>query len=312
MNWIISKAYRTICTLQSSVLFLGVERLTHCPDSYDVYPDESPQYPNLNPSHYLQSTLLNHTFTVARISRFKPAIDFLSAQKPAPLPFYLAEIGSGLGGKNNTATETVQILNSLGTAVWLLDFHLYSMSIGIAAVSNQFGETYWAFAPILSSPTNDTPSAVHATWYGILAAADFLGNQTTKDVRVVEIPIQQQGNANVVAYASFQDEDLASVAILNLDFWAPAVDAGPRPQTTFTLKGIPQTADTVQVRRLTGPGGLDLEGVTWGGEGWSWQNNGMPVQTGNGTEILQVQGGSVDVTVAATEAVVLRVQYFDQ
>ena len=74
------------------------------------------------------------------------------------------------------------------------------------------------------------------------------------------------------------------------------------------IGGLPSGVERAKVKKLTADGGsLDLEGVRWGGESWSWESGGMPVKVGdvNGTESVQVDVGKVKLKVGATEAVLV-------
>ena len=271
--------------------------------SYEVFPDRGGNNPVASASHYLQTTLLNHQFTVNAAASLKTAADFLSKNRPG-IPLILGEIGSGLAGGDRGSIVTRQIEGSLGTAVWTLDFHLYCMSIGIAGISNQVGKANWSFAPFESSPSQEVPTAVRPTWYGVVAAVDFLGSATSQASRVSQLSIP--GAPNMTAYASFQGDDLSSIALLNLQLWVQSTDPKTeRPSVTVQLTDLPSTVQSVHVKRLTGPGSLALDGVTWGGESWTYQSDGKAVQTGPGAETLQVKQGVVKVVVGATEAVVL-------
>lgn len=276
------------------------------PTSYEVFPDRNGQDPITNAPQYLQSTLLNHTYTIKAASGLKSATDYLTSTHPN-IPLILGETGSGLAGGNRNETATRQILASLGTALWTLDFHLYCMSIGIGGISNQVGETKWNFAPFNARPSELVPTAVRPQWYGIVAAADFLGNETAKPTRVSPIPVPGAAAAlHVTAYASFRGGDLATVAILNLELWDRILHPGTtRPQTDIQLKDLPEEVRTVRVSKLTGPGGLAQDGTTWGEERWTYQSGGKAVKVGKGVETVQVRDRAVNLSVGATEAIVV-------
>ena len=76
------------------------------------------------PKSDLQHDLMNHS-AVTRGSDFvKTAVQCLNKQHP-PIPLVLGEVGNVLGnGSDNAPLEAV-----LGSALWQVDFFLYSMSI---------------------------------------------------------------------------------------------------------------------------------------------------------------------------------------
>ena len=275
--------------------------------SYEVFPDRDGSSPIKSAAHFLQSTLLNHTFTVNAAFFLRSSKNFLALTHPN-IPLILGEIGSGLAGGNENKTVVRQIESSQGTALWTLDFHLYCMSIGIGGISDQVGSTDWNFAPFNSRPSHDVPTAVRPTWYGMVAAVDFIGNDTSKETRVSHLPPTSK-NRSITAYASYRGNDTSRIALLNMRLWDPSISPGSmRPEVTVQLKGLPPGVRSVQVKRLTGPGALQTGNVTWGGESWSFHSRGRPVRVGRGVEVLAVEHGAVDVSVGATEAAVVSLE----
>lgn len=212
-------------------------------------------------------------------------------------------MGSGLAGGNKNATAVKQIESSLGAAVWTFDFHLYCMSIGVAGISNQVGDAEWNFAPFSPRTVKDVPTAVRPTWYGVVAAADFLGNDTSQATRVA--PLNVPNGSQLTAYASFEGDALSKIALLNMQLWDPIIDSKKRPEVTVQVTGLPDGIQTARMKKLTGPGGLARGNVTWGGDSWTYQNRGKPVKAGEGPRTLPVKQGAVGVTVGATEVVMV-------
>ena len=138
---------------------------------------------------------------------------------------------------------------------------------------------------------------------GIVAAADFLGSETSqpKRVRSLQIP---GGDPTLSAYANYQGPQLAKVAICNLDLWDSSVSRGPRPQKQIKIQ-VPAGVTKVAVQRLTGPGAFALGQVTWGGQSFTGEDDGNGAQD---IQIVLVQQGQVTVDVKATEAIVVSLQ----
>ncbi|MCJ1327330.1 hypothetical protein MMC10_003998 [Thelotrema lepadinum] len=253
-------------------------------------------------STYLQETLLNHSYLVAKTNYLKDAVSFLNANTQGPIPLILGEIDSGYPKGNTNATQHHQILRSLATAIWTVDFHLYMMSIGVKGLSNQLG-LQWDFSPWTANVTANE-GTVHPTYYGIVFAADALGSNASLPTTIRQLNTTSE-NTKMTAYALYHGTRLSKVAIVNLDFWD---GTGQRPEMEIGIGGLPSGVERAKVKKLTADGGsLDLEGVRWGGESWSWESGGMPVKVGdvNGTESVQVDVGKVKLKVGATEAVLV-------
>jgi hypothetical protein len=79
----------------------------------------------------LGSTLMNLTITHTHLDQFKVRINWLRANKP-DVPFVLSEVGNSLQPTNTYAYQA-----RLGSALWQVDFYLYSMAIGVTRINYQ-------------------------------------------------------------------------------------------------------------------------------------------------------------------------------
>ncbi|KAJ2992918.1 hypothetical protein NUW58_g2007 [Xylaria curta] len=79
----------------------------------------------------LGSVLMNLTITHAHLDQFKVRIDWLRTNQPE-IPFVLNEVGNSLQPKN-----TYEYQARLGSALWQVDFYLYSVAIGVARINYQ-------------------------------------------------------------------------------------------------------------------------------------------------------------------------------
>ncbi|KAL8718558.1 MAG: hypothetical protein Q9181_008183, partial [Wetmoreana brouardii] len=260
---------------------------------YEVLPERGDTEPVISAPRYLQTTLRNH---------LKSAGDFL-VRPTRKIPFVIGEMDSGLAGDNNNQTANKQILSNLGTAVWTLDFHLYCIFIGMAGISNQITKTYWKFAPLDTGSMKMSPPL----WYGIIAAADFLGNETFRPTRVTTnlapSPLEHDRLRLLPLY------ELLKMAFLNLEPWDPIIHPGKqRPITSIQVGHLPPEVHAVQVKKLTGPGGLSTENITWGEESPTYRSEGEAVQFGPGAETWQVElvkQKNITFSIGGTEAVVV-------
>jgi hypothetical protein len=104
------------------------------------------------------------------------------------------------------------------------------------------------------------------------------------------------------AYAAYEDEKLARVAVINLVEYNYTGPAATRPSVTCNIS-LPATysGQSVGVQRLMANGSNAITGITWDGYSYNWElNNGRPVLLGNITrgETVKVgKGGEVQVVV---------------
>lgn len=114
------------------------------------------------------------------------------------------------------------------------------------------------------------------------------------------------GMDEIAAYAAYQDGNLAKVAVINSEVYHSG--DGTRQNTTVELQ-VPAGVESVEVKRLTGPGASSIDGqFTWGGVSWTYESEGMAVQVVNDTTIVDVKNSTAEVVVRATEAVLITLQ----
>ncbi|KAK8242963.1 hypothetical protein IWZ00DRAFT_512334 [Phyllosticta capitalensis] len=257
----------------------------------------------------LQDTLMNHAFTKYRMSNFSETLDTLETNGNN-IPLIFGEVGSALGGAGSADYD----LNArLGAALWTVDWLLYSMTFGLKQASMQLGIAFpfAGFQPATvnsstspySSPTNDTdhPGRVLGGFYGDIFVADFIGRDG--ELRVAEL---ETTNNNITAYAGYSSDALRKVALVNLQLWNGTEAQGSRPTETISLDGLGEDTTKVKVQRLTGPSGMALATeISWAGQQWLTEGNGLPTTTKNDTLTLAVEGGAVDVEIKASEALLV-------
>ncbi|KAK8204023.1 hypothetical protein IWZ01DRAFT_560892 [Phyllosticta capitalensis] len=247
----------------------------------------------------LQGTLMNHRETVTQSDRrFKDRIQYMKRAHP-DIPFVIGEAAASLG--NNSGIPDYDLAASLGTALWTIDWILYTMTLGAKRVNMQLG-TRFAFSPW--QPIEATiggrlrPAQTLGSFYGNVFVAELIGRE--KDLQVAEFG---SGDQDVVGYGAYNSGVLSKVALVDLQLWRRSFMT-PRPNVTVTLTGL--DAQRVRVEKLTGPdGGAQAEEIRWAGKQWTAQSEGLPVVVGGGSESVEVRGGSVDVLIQASEALLL-------
>lgn len=142
------------------------------------------------------------------------------------------------------------------------------------------------------------PAQTLGSFYGNVFVAELIGRE--KDLQVAEFG---SGDQDVVGYGAYNSGVLSKVALVDLQLWRRSFMT-PRPNVTVTLTGL--DAQRVRVEKLTGPdGGAQAEEISWAGKQWTAQSEGLPVVVGGGSESVEVRGGSVDVLIQASEALLL-------
>lgn len=160
-------------------------------------------------------------------------------------------------------------------------------------LSKVFG--YVAWHPVAY---NDLEPEVRAPYYGHLFVGDFMNG--TNNFRVSEI---QSDDDLLAAYAGYEDNKLARVAIINYEVWDSS--DGDRPTREFTVK-VPANISSAHVSTLTSPGGASsLQDFHWAGQTWTFANNGTGEVVQQEYTEAKVENGQIQVSVGATEAVLV-------
>ncbi|KAL2274092.1 hypothetical protein FJTKL_03699 [Diaporthe vaccinii] len=246
----------------------------------------------------LATGLMSHSAISGRLDLLKPAIDWLKGNKPH-IPYIMSEIGNSLNPTHDYSYQAV-----LGSALWQVDFQLYSLSIGIARFNFQqimhSGFDLWL--PVASG---DSQPQVFASYYAQPFVTDFVGS--SGKARVSQLNITDEATGNWAGYAVFEDDAPKRLAFVNLNYWNSSSSTTERASQTITL-GLPDDINTVTVDLLSSPlgAGASADTITYGGSQWTYESLGKEV-TGvrNDTEILAVENGQVNITIYQSSAVLV-------
>ncbi|KAJ5587237.1 glycoside hydrolase family 79 protein [Penicillium hispanicum] len=253
-------------------------------------------YESTNTSTTLQDTLMNHAFMKAGVDDSFSS-DFAYMQRNYPdVAIVLGEVGRF----SDTQSSIDDSEGIFGSALWTADYLLYTMSLNVTRVNMQLSKAfgYVAWHPVAYE---DLEPEVRAPYYGHLFASEFIGGSDS--FRVSEISLDDD---LVAGYAGYENDLLKRVALINYNVWTEG--NGSRPNSTFTLK-LPDDVKSVTIETLTSPGGATANHTFyWAGQTWTFDSNGLgenvPQIDANTT--LSVQGGSVQVEVGASEAVLVQ------
>lgn len=247
----------------------------------------------------LEETMLNHTNTTAASHRFQSPASFLRNLKSGSILFILGEVGSALGQGH----KNYKLQDSLGSAIWTADWMLYAMSIGVSRVNMQLISegTISAWLPIVNKVGGtQQPAQVLGNWYGNVMIADILGSGKGKKIQVAEM--NNLSGADMAGYSIYHDGTLTQIALFNEHLWVKG--DGKRPEQNVALSGL-GGCDKLKVQRLTGDSGTALKNISWAGQRWSAERKGVPQKVGQESTIVESKNGCFDITVQATEGVLI-------
>lgn len=246
----------------------------------------------------LAAGLMTHSSITARLDLLKPAINWLKENKP-DIDYIISEVGNSLNPTHDYSYQAV-----LGSALWLVDFELYSLSIGVVRFNYQqimhSGFDLW-----LPQASGDSEPQVFANYYAQPFVTDFVGNSGA--ARVAQIDISDESTGNWAAYAAFEDGNPTRLAILNLNYWNSSSSTTDRASQTISVS-VPNNITSVTVDLLSSPlgAGGGADSITYAGSQWTYDSLGLEV-TGvrNDSQTLSVQDGQVDITVYQSSAVLV-------
>ncbi|KAE8371340.1 hypothetical protein BDV26DRAFT_276305 [Aspergillus bertholletiae] len=246
-----------------------------------------------NETSDLQADLMNHDEVVKGTAFIKTALQNLTAFG-VDVPIVLGEVGNTLGN----GSSGINLEGVLGSALWQVDFSLYTMFLGVRGISMQSGIKF-PFA-LWHPQYNNTAGAVLPAFYAQIFAAEFLGSKGNVTVANIDL-----GVPHTSAYAAYEGTHLARLAIVNLELWDGHQESQQERHTRQILLHIPTGTDSVSVKKLTSPAGgmaRSSDQITWGGMQWTYNNEGRGEMVGSGAERLTVKNDTVQLSINASEA----------
>ncbi|KAI1170669.1 hypothetical protein F4777DRAFT_591762 [Nemania sp. FL0916] len=244
----------------------------------------------------LGSTLMNLTITHTHLDSLRARINWLSANKPE-IRFVLDEVGNSL-----QSTHTYPYQARLGSALWQVDFYLYSMAIGVARINYQqiMHAGYDMWLPVASAGMQ---AQVFSNYYSQPFLADFIGKSGT--TRVSQLSVDAN---NVGVYAAYENDAPKRIAAVNLNYWNQTSSTEARGSVILQLE-VPDNVQQVTVYHLNSPAGAGAtaDTITYGGSQWTYASLGKEVKSvRKDTQTVAVVDGVASVTVASSEAVLVR------
>lgn len=249
----------------------------------------------------LASGLMSHSAITGHLDLFRPAIDWLKENKP-DISYIISEIGNSLNPTHDYSYQAV-----LGSALWQVDFQLYSLSIGVARFNFQqiMHSGYDLWLPVAS---NGSQPQVFASYYAQPFVTDFVGS--SGKAQVAELDITGETTGNWAGYAAFEDGVPKRLAFLNLNYWNSSSSTTARASQNITIS-VPDGVTSVTVDLLSSPlgAGASADTITYGGSQWTYESLGKEI-TGvrNDTQTLAAEDGEVTVTIYQSSAVLVHLE----
>lgn len=254
---------------------------------------------NAGTAEDLAAGLMDTSVTHNHLDQFKRHISWLKKNHPN-IPFILNEVGNSL-----FKTNSYEFQARLGSALWQVDFYLYSMAIGIARINYQqiMHAGYDLWLPVASAGHE---AQVFSNFYSQPFVADFIGSSGKTKVAKLDIS-GKNAPANLHAYAAYEGDVAKRIAIANLDYWNKTSSGVDRPSVTLDLP-VPKGVESVKVYHLSSPlgAGAAADTITYGGSQWTYKSLGKEVKNvRKDTETIAVKNGAASVKVQSSEAVLV-------
>ncbi|KAI0105891.1 glycoside hydrolase family 79 protein [Daldinia grandis] len=270
-------------------------------DQKNIIKDVSHHYyqRNAGTAKDLEAGLMNTTVTHNHLDLFKRHIAWLKQNHPE-IPFILNEVGNSL-----FKTNSYEFQARLGSALWQVDFYLYSMAIGIGRINYQqiMHAGYDLWLPVASA---GHAAQVFSNFYSQPFVADFIG--PSGKTRVAKLDIAgDSAPANIAVYGAYEGNAAKRIAITNLNYWNKTSSGVERPSVTFEL-AVPKGVESVKVYHLNSPlgAGAAADSITYGGSQWTYESIGEEVKdVRKDTEQITVRDGVARVAVQNSEAVLV-------
>ncbi|KAH8590030.1 hypothetical protein B0O99DRAFT_522066 [Bisporella sp. PMI_857] len=224
--------------------------------------------------------LLNHHNTLSTAGEFIPSIE---TAKSVGAKFFMGETNSiachGVAGVSDT----------LGAALWMLDYSLTSATLGIDGLYFHNGVSfhYSVWEP---TTVNGTAPHAKALYFGFLFFADLVSDLYNPRISHIS-SLDEIDLAHYAVYSSTRE--LQKLVIINLDYCNSTV---PRTYKTFNVSSI--FGKGLIVKRLTGGSSVAITGITWVGQTVNREGNLAGSKT-----VEECKDGVV--TVGSSEAVII-------
>ncbi|KAL9114079.1 MAG: hypothetical protein Q9227_001851 [Pyrenula ochraceoflavens] len=279
---------------------------------------------------------MSHTSIKSELSNhISTSLHYLQTNYPQ-IPLVLAEAGLELSHKGGLHNQLGQ---TLGAALWQVDWMLTAMTMGVSRVNLQSitGGHLSLWQPTL---WYGAQPAVYPRYFASIFVAEFISSHVSGNVSAIEAAFESSAGeeeGKLSAYAAYEQGKVARVAVVNFEWWVDdtAAAAGDGDDEGRRMQGkrkgkkraaggegrgsesvrfrVPEGVSQGTVKRLTSEDGARAraDDMNFGGLRWSVESGGkgVPVSpggTGGQGEVVKVDGdGWLTVQVRASEAVLV-------
>lgn len=217
------------------------------------------------------------------------------------LPYVLREMSSvgpiGMPGVSDT----------LGAALWTLNFFMYAASIGISSVqmhmTDNSNASAWQPIPMYGSDT----TFVRPQYYAHAAVAQIIGNGngTTQISSLKTSSVGAAYDGRIRAYAAYANDNIQAVVLINSK---QANSSEDKSSFTFNINlGSANANKDVFLSYLTADGAESQKGVTWNGLSYDDITGQSTVADGTVNVVTADSSGKIQVPVRDSQAVVANI-----
>ncbi|OCF73199.1 hypothetical protein I204_06429 [Kwoniella mangroviensis CBS 8886] len=231
------------------------------------------------------ATLMEHSRVKAFVDEFKPEVE---AAVAVGKPIVFGETNSATCGGGG-------ISPTFGAAIWLADYALQAVNLG-------YSRLYFHQGTIGNSPYSWWGATkVFSPYYGALFATEALSGMSS-------ISALDNGTTSLAAYGLYAENENVpkKVVLINTDYYQNTTTTG-RPSQTFSLSGLGNNLQSVNVKRLTAPYATSQQELgqvpTFGGV--SYDNSTCNAVGDAKFEQAGVNNGTANVKVYSSEAVIV-------
>ncbi|OTB01041.1 glycoside hydrolase family 79 protein, partial [Hypoxylon sp. CI-4A] len=230
--------------------------------------------------------------------QFEAWMEQVKQAQQTPYPYALREMGVvgpiGLEG----------VTDVFGTALWTLNFLLYTASIGVSSIGFHMTDNSNASAWQPVAMYNQPPH-VRPLYYGVAAFDQIIGPSCGARIaqyQITDIPAEY--TAYVRAYAIYEQDQLSSVVVVNGRLANSTQVSKPSITIQLQLPGSYAGGRTAHLAYLTNAGADATSNTTWNGLSFERTGDGTPKQISGDELTARVNAdGTASFSLRDSEAV---------
>ena len=259
--------------------------------------------------------LSNHTVLWLNVSQYIPQI---AAADRAGIPLVMGETNSvSCGGRSG-------ISDTLGAALWAVDYVLLGASIGLRRIFFHLGaqSEYSAFTPESYDYKNESlASGVRSTWYSHYFIAKTVATMDNKPLGIFALP--DANSSSLAGYGIYAGPELKKLVFIDMGVWNgteglsnpstlseyrwEGFQQGNRPKRILNVATTWSAGQSVAVTRLVGPGTNAKSKISVSGVEFDMES-GRKHGDERVERLFVGENGRLDVPLTRAEAVLLEVE----